>query len=294
MKKIVSILLVIVTAFSFTACKKKKQTSEVADSLDKKTVYTSFYAMYDFTKTIAEGTIIEVINLVPSGVEPHDWEPTASDIKDLSKADGIIYNGNGMEGWIDKIKEAANGVKTLEASDYIMTINDEGATDPHVWLSPQNAKMQMNAITEFLCEIEEKYTEKFKANLSAVSEKIDELDNDFKIMVKDSTKRDIIVTHGAYAYLCNVYGIKQTAIEGIVGESDPSPEKLASVVRFANSNDIKYVFYTNGESDKTAKAIAEEIGGQAAVLNSFEFDADSRDYVTVMRENLESLRLALQ
>ena len=291
-KKILSLLLISAMVFSASSCKRKKQTTEAVGS-DKKVVYTSFYAMYDFTRTIARDTNVEIINLVPEGVEPHEWEPTASDIKDISKADGLIVNGNGMEGWTDKISEAADGIKMLEASEYIMTINDTGDVDPHVWLSPQNASMQMRAISEFLSEIDSEYAGNFKSNYEEAAKNINNLDDDFKRMIIDSSKKDIIVTHGAYAYLCNVYGINQTAIEGVSGESDPSPEQLASAVRFAQANDIKYVFYTNGESDKTANAFAKEIEGQALILNSFEFDSDNRDYVTVMRENLENLRLAL-
>lgn len=294
MKRIICFILslTMLAAVSGCGCTRKKQTSGAVGD-DKITVYTSFYAMYDFTKTIAKNTNVEIINLVPPGTEPHEWEPATSDIKNMAKADGIIYNGNGMEGWIDKIKESIGDVSVLEASDYIMTMNDSGVTDPHVWLSPQNAKMQMNAITEFLCEIDAEYTDSFRANLQAASEQIDMLDNDFKTMVNSSEKRDIIVTHGAYGYLCSVYGINQIAIEGIVGESDPSPEKITSVVNIAKDKDIHYVFYSNGEDDKTAQSVANEIEGQTAVLNSFEFDSEGRDYITIMRENLESLGLAL-
>ena len=174
-----------------------------------------------------------------------------------------------------------------------MTMNDSGITDPHVWLSPQNAKMQMNAIANFLSEIDAKYIDTFEANLKDVSLQIDELDNSFKEMVNSSEKKDIIVTHGAYGYLCNIYGLNQIAIEGITGESDPSPEKVSSVINLAKDKDIRYIFYTNGEDDKTAKAVAADIEGETAVLNSFEFDSDDRDYLTVMRENLDSIRMAL-
>ncbi|EKC63372.1 ABC transporter metal-binding lipoprotein, partial [human gut metagenome] len=65
---------------------------------------TSFYAMYDFAKTIG-GDDIDLTNIVPTGTEPHDFEPTASDMAKLSEADIFIYNGVGMESWADKIIE---------------------------------------------------------------------------------------------------------------------------------------------------------------------------------------------
>lgn len=291
MKKIISIILILVSVLSLTSCRKKQSTEAVGD--DVKTVYASFYAMYDLTRTIAEGTNIEVVNIVPAGVEPHDWEPTVSDIKSLSKADGIIYNGKGMEPWMETIKDSVGDVKMLDTTEFIFTMDDNGVTDPHVWLAPQNAKGQMIAISEFLTEISPDYAEKFASNLESVSKEIDTLDADFMTMAASAPKKQIIVTHGAYGYLCRVYGIEQIAIEGLTGESDPSPAQISSVARTARENEIKHIFYNTGESDKAAKTIAKEIEGEAVELNSFEFDSDDRDYITVMRENLEKLRIAL-
>ena len=78
--------------------------SKNAENSGKPKVYTSFYAMYDFTKTIG-GDDIDLTNIVPTGTEPHDFEPTASDMAKLSEADIFIYNGVGMESWADKIIE---------------------------------------------------------------------------------------------------------------------------------------------------------------------------------------------
>lgn len=106
----------------------------------------AFYAMYDLTKKVG-GDKINLVNLVPSGVEPHDWEPTPKDIANLEKADLLICNGAGMEGWLDKISgsldndklvivDTSKDIKLLEGHE-----EDENLKyDPHVWLNPMNAK----------------------------------------------------------------------------------------------------------------------------------------------------------
>lgn len=76
-------------------------------------VYASFYPMYDFTSKIG-GDKISVYNMVPSGVEPHDWEPTAADIVNLENADLFVYNGAGMEHWVENV------LKTLENKDLVV------------------------------------------------------------------------------------------------------------------------------------------------------------------------------
>ncbi|AIQ51990.1 metal ABC transporter substrate-binding protein [Paenibacillus sp. FSL R7-0331] len=88
-----------------------------ADSLGKLDIKVSFYPMYDFTKNIA-GDLADVELLVPAGIEPHDWEPTAQDMARITDADILIYNGAGMESWTGQVLDSASGSKliTVEAS----------------------------------------------------------------------------------------------------------------------------------------------------------------------------------
>ncbi|MEK4043728.1 metal ABC transporter substrate-binding protein [Paenibacillus sp. FSL H8-0048] len=97
---------------------------------DKLNIKVSFYPMYEFTKSIT-GDLADVEVLVPPGVEPHDWEPTAKDMADISDADVLVYNGAGMEGWAQQIVDSAAGsdLITIEASKGLQII--EGAEHEH-------------------------------------------------------------------------------------------------------------------------------------------------------------------
>ena len=119
-------------------------TAEIkgSSSDEKISVYTSFYAMNDFAKKIG-GDKINLTNLVPAGIEPHEWEPTPGDMVNIEKADVLIYNGAGMENWIDKVLnavknkkliavETAQGLKLLDNTDE----DEDMKYDPHVWLNP--------------------------------------------------------------------------------------------------------------------------------------------------------------
>jgi zinc transport system substrate-binding protein len=83
----------------------------------KLNIKVSFYPIYEFTKNVA-GDLAEVEALIPAGIEPHDWEPTAQDMAEISDADMLIYNGAGMEGWVDQVLESVSGTSliTVEAS----------------------------------------------------------------------------------------------------------------------------------------------------------------------------------
>lgn len=258
---------------------------------NKFTVYTSFYAMYDFTRSVAEGADIEIVNLVPAGVEPHEWEPSTKTIRELSGADAFIYNGCGMEGWADDIIASAGGIRSLNASE---GIEDASASDPHIWLNPLNAMAEYEAICEFLSSADDANADIYKANTEKIKKELEQLDGEYSSRLATLPGKDIIVSHGAYGYLCKRYGLAQTELDGIQGSSDPSLSKMAQTVQLARDKGIKYVFYALGESDKTAAALAGEIGGEVLPLSAFEYDADNRDYITVMRENLENLTKALE
>lgn len=117
-------------------------------------VMASFYPMYDFAQKIG-GDKVTVTNMVPAGTEPHDWEPSTTDITNLEDADVFIYSGAGMEHWVDSVLGSLTNqdLDVVQASDgitlregYEDEDGDVGA-DPHVWLAPANAKIEMKNLS---------------------------------------------------------------------------------------------------------------------------------------------------
>lgn len=288
---------------------------------DQITVYTSFYTMYDFTSKISGGKV-KVINMVPSGMEPHDWEPSPKDIAGLSGADLFIYNGLGMEGWAEKVLESVNNphLVVVEASKGITseeqahteTLHDgeneeaehghshgDMEYDPHVWLNPLYAKKQMEAIRDGLIQVDPQNKKVYEDNFRDYSAKLDALDKAYRDAEALFKRHEIIVSHAAFGYLCSAYGLEQIAIDGISGESEPTPAKMAEIIDFAAEHDVKVIFFEEMASPKAAEAIARETGAGTAVLNSLEGLSEEnlnegKDYFSIMEENLEALKQALQ
>lgn len=101
-----------------------------APAADKLDIKVSFYPMYEFTKNVA-GDLADVETLIPAGIEPHDWEPTAQDMAGISDADMFIYSGAGMESWAEQVIQSTSGTKliTVEASKGLSLI--EGTEEGH-------------------------------------------------------------------------------------------------------------------------------------------------------------------
>ena len=279
MKKLLPIIMTL--SLLLTSCGKVEEKS------DKPQVYTSFYAMYDFARMVG-GDDIDLHNVVPTGTEPHDFEPTAADMAKLSKADVFIYNGMGIDEWAEKVADTLpETVNVVCASE---KINTDGA-DPHVWLSLKNAKTQLEAVSSALSEADSANAENYATRLAEYSEKIDALETEYENAGLSGKK--LFVTHGAYGYLCDDFGMEQVALEGISGDSDPSPAQMAKIVDEIKAEGAKCIFYDPLEGDKMANAVAKEAGIEALVLYTFEGDSEDRDYITIMQTNLEQLKKSL-
>ncbi|MEK4436045.1 metal ABC transporter solute-binding protein, Zn/Mn family [Paenibacillus sp. FSL K6-2862] len=345
-------------------------TSTPAATEKKLNVQVSFYPMYEFTKNVA-GDLADVHTLVPAGMEPHDWEPTPQDIASIEKADVLVYNGAGMESWIDQVKdslsndklvqvEASQGIDLLEGvedghhhgessadehdhdhadeatteehdhdhehgeeaaaeehdhnhADEATTeehdhehdadteeghSHDHGGLDPHVWLSPVLAVQEVRNIEAGLAQAAPEHAEQFKQNADAYIAKLETLDQEFKAAVTNSKRKDFITQHAAFGYLAQQYGLQQVPIAGLSPEQEPSAAQMASVIDFAKEHQVKTIFFETLVSSKVSETIASEVGAKTAVLNPIEGLTEEEiaaglDYIGVMEQNLEALKLAL-
>lgn len=322
MRKLGAMLLAIVTTGALlTGC--GQTTSTVEEGKDRLQVYTSFYPLYDFATKVG-GDKVEVTNLVPTGVEPHDYEPSARNIAGLEEADVFIYNGAGMESWADKVLatlettdlvvvEASQNIELLEGHTHSHeeeahdheeehaeeAHNHEEGVDPHVWTSIRNAKIEMENIKNAFVEADPENKEYYEANYATYAAKFDALDKEFEESLSQFENRDIIVAHEAFGYLCDAYDLNQVAIEGLNSESEPDPARMKEIVEFAKEKNIKVIFFEELVSPKVAETIAKEIGAQTMVLNPLEGLTQEQleageDYLSVMAQNLEALKIALQ
>ncbi|MBP3886126.1 MAG: zinc ABC transporter substrate-binding protein [Cellulosilyticum sp.] len=335
MRKLGTMILAALTAGSLmTGCAQTTSTNENTNqNVEQNTnedvlqVYTSFYPLYDFATKVG-GDKVNVVNLVPTGVEPHDYEPSARNIAGLEEADVFIYNGLGMESWVDKVLatletedllvvEASENVDLLEGHTHECEEEHEHeheeveehkheeeheheeGVDPHVWTSIRNAKIEMENIKNAFVEADPENKDYYEANYATYAAQFDALDKQFTETLSQFENRDIIVAHEAFGYLCDAYDLNQVGIEGLNSDSEPDPARMKEIVEFAKEKDIKVIFFEELVSPKVAETIAKEIGAQTMVLNPLEGLTQEQleageDYLSVMAENLEALKIALQ
>lgn len=297
LKRFITLTLIALLLITASGC---ANATAPGSADDKLSVVASFYPMYDFAGKIG-GDKIEVSVLVPAGSEPHDWEPSTSDIIALEKADVFIYNGAGMEGWAEDILSSLSNksLTVVEASKGISPMLKDSKPDPHVWLDPKLAKSELANIKDALAAADPDNASYYEENYNKYAAEFDALDGELRESLSACPKKDIVVAHQAYGYLCAAYGLNQIAIEGILAESEPDPARMAEIVDIVRDKGINVIFFEELISPKVAQSIADETGAQVAVLNplgglSDEEKAAGGDYISVMKKNLEELKKALK
>ncbi len=281
----------------------RNQPSQKQTQDNKTLITTSFYPLYFLTKEIT-GDRAEVINLTKTGGEPHDYEPSTKDIMTIENSQLLIVNGAFFESWLGKFDNEinTNNKQILKVAENLadLKFEEDGIleTDSHVWLDPVLAQKEVELINEKLKEIDPNNTKNYQENTEKLLQKLAELDNEFKLGLANCQNDKVITSHAAFAYLAKRYGFEQIAIQGLNPDEDPSPAKIAATTKLARENNISYIFFETLVSPKISETIAKEIGAGTLVFNPIEGLSDEEEqsgenYFSIQRENLTSLRLAL-
>lgn len=313
---------VLTIMLALSGCGKNADGGTIVEG--KVNVITSFYPIYEFAKAIG-GEEANVINLLPTGVEPHDWTPRSQDILNASKAQLFLYNGAGLEGWVPNFLKGLGGdnkVQTVEVSqgiDLIEADGDDGHghgeeaeansghegeaadhhVDPHTWVSPKSAIVMAENIKNSYIDVDPEHQAAYEARYQELRGQLQALDAKFTEQLSALTKKEIVVSHQAFGYLCRDYGLTQHAIMGLSPEAEPRAQDLVALSKMVKKEGIRYIFFEELVSDKLAKTLASEAGVETLVLNPVEGLTKSQaqagdNYFTLMEKNLQNLIQALQ
>ena len=262
----------------------------------KLTVSASFFPMAEFTRAVGQENIsLQVI--VPDGVEPHDWEPSPKDLAKLESSKVFIYNGY-VEPWAGNALENLSNKKiiTVEASRDLCKIGEK--IDPHVWISPKRAIIEVERITKALCEADAKHAEQYIQNSKEYCAELQKLDQELSELSRTAARKKFVTAHAAFGHLAHDYGLEQLPIAGISPDMEPSPQDLNKLVKLVKQHGVKYIFMETLTSPKLAEVLARETRAGVLVLDPAEgLNETGRrkemSYLKIQRQNLANLRRAL-
>ena len=329
-KKFFAILTIVVVLVSFIGC--SKTSKKAASDVSKIKIVTTIFPEYDWVKNIlgSNPSNIENTMLLDSGIDLHNFQPTADDILKIASADMFIYVGGESDKWVDKaLSTAGNGkvvsinllkllsdkVKHEEIVEGMEHEHDdhedheheehehEAELDEHVWLSVKNAKVAVERICEVISNLDNKNKEVYEENTKSYMAKLDALDKEYGEMVEGSSVKTILFgDRFPFRYMADDYNLKYyAAFSGCSAETEASFETILFLSKKVDELSLKNIMKIEGSNNKIAQTIRENtkdknqnILTMDSMQSTTKKDIDSgKTYISIMTDNLDVLKEAL-
>lgn len=308
MKRILSLMLMVVLVLS--VCCSCTTPSITNDNI---LLVTSFYPIYIFTLNIVDG--IDEINVSCMAEQNtgclHDYQILSRDAKLIADADVFIINGAGMEAFLEdvymnnenlRVVDSSEGVRLIENCDeHHENHNEETHHDhnhsvnSHIWMSPENAKIQVNNIAESLESFYPQYKSAIEENKNDYINRLTKLSEELSEKAKTLKNENIITFHESYDYLASEYGFNVVATVESHEGAEPSAKGLAQLVDIIEKHNVNVLFIEPDYKGSSAEILSNETGARILTLNPvIKGDVSLTAYEDIMRENLETILKAVK
>ncbi len=280
-------------------------------SRKKLQVVTTFIPITDFTMAVA-GDRAQVTQLLPTNVGPHDFQAKPEDAQKLVKADVLIENGLGMEGFLDElVKNAGNSnLKIVESSKGVQTISTEAIKghdpragrkpdqaghqefNPHIWLDPKRAIRQVENIRDGLIAADPGGKEIYTANAGAYTQRLQELDAETKKKLQPFAGKTFVAFHDFAPYFAQSYNLKANFLVD-VPEDNPSPDDVKRVMNTVKITNLKTLLAEPQGGEDAFAALAKDLNVRVSTFDPMETGrpeaVQPEYYITTMRQNVKTL-----
>jgi zinc transport system substrate-binding protein len=286
-KILIVIILILLLALSLAVYFHTATSDSTPPISDKIGVVVTVGPQEEFVKRVG-GDRVNVTVMVPPGSDPHTYEPLAEQMKQVQNAQIYFQVGSGVEfevTWLDKLRSMNQQMRVVNSSKGIQlipnTAESEEGSDPHVWVSPKNAKIMVENIYQALVETDPANRDYYTKNKDEYLSELEELDKNITKTMADKNSTTIMVYHPSWAYFCKDYNLHQLAIEK--EGKEPTSQDIIQIVDTARKKGIKVIFTSPEFSAANAETIAREIGAQVVPA-----DPLSPNYLENMRKVAEA------
>jgi zinc transport system substrate-binding protein len=294
--------LIVVAASAFFST--KQQTSKLQ-------VVASFYPLAFFSQEIG-GEYVQVTQLAPSNTEIHTWEPSASDITAAEDADVIVYNGAGLDHWMqDELLPALSNAKsrlTVDTTSGLPLLlvsetsgeNETGPYDPHTWVSPYMAKLQAEKIYNALVQRDPAHESYYTDNWTNLKNTLEQIDANYTAALATKQKNTIFVSHAAFGYLAYRYNFEQQGVIGLSADEQPSAATIANMLNLMEQHQTYVVYVDPIYSQNYAQTLKTELetqtGHPVTILKLYLMlgPTDGNNYLDQQTINLQNLKTGLE
>ena len=293
MKKTVLLLILLATLLS--GCAATQSQAQIA---------ATTLPVYEFTARLCEGTELTVAPLVTEAVSClHDYSLNVRQVRAVEAAELVIISGAGLEDFMEdllhdkSVIDSSEGIALIEGGHHHDHDHEEAShedhrheNDPHIWLSPENAKTMTRNICSGLSAQYPQYAPTFEANLAVLTADLDVLQAYAEVQLKDLSCRELITFHDGFAYLAHSFNLE--ILEAVEEESgsEASASELIHLIEEVEHHRLPAIFTEKLGSVSAARIIADETGADVYVLDMAMY---GEGYFSAMYHNISTLKGAL-
>lgn len=248
-------------------------TDEASNSDDKLQVVSSFTIIQDLAREIG-GDDVSIHNLVPTGTDPHEYEPLPLDMKKATDADILFYNGlnleGGEDGWffkmINSVNQDMDNVYSLtERVEPMYLSGEDGKKDqinPHAFINPAVGVKMAEDMRDAFIEKDPENKENYEERASEYLERLEALEGEYRERINDipEEKRVLVTSERAFQYMADEYGLKEGYIWAIDTEENGSPEQIKSLIAFVKDNNVPVLFIESNVDTRPMETVSKETG----------------------------------
>lgn len=244
------------------------------------------------------GDRVSVNTLVPPGSEAHGYELSPQQVTALGRDDLVVYVRTLATAVDDGVTSAppkaaldlATLLPTRPAVEGGSGASGAGGIDPHLWLNPAAMPTVVDAVASRLTSLDPAGKDTYAANAKTLDARLTTLANDYKTGLAHCATTTVIVSHPAFGYLTDQYGLTQVGASGVDEDTEPSPARLVEVEKIAAQTHATTIFYGDTSNQKIADVIAGTLKLKTAQLSVLTSQPTGGDYISGAEQNLTALR----
>ncbi|WP_208560296.1 metal ABC transporter solute-binding protein, Zn/Mn family [Marinilactibacillus kalidii] len=301
---------ILMSILMLAACSNETATTPEGDEPINVVATTTMIA--DLVENIG-GEYVAVTGLMGPGIDPHTYQPSASDVYTMDEADMIVYNGLHLESQFIEMFEQfeSRGVPTTVIADGMpssayKTVGGEGSTeyDPHIWFSVNNWINASEYVAEQLAEYDPEHADDYEANAQAYIEELSALADYIETRIEEvpESSRYLVTAHDAFQYFGEEFNFEVVGLQGVNTQTEAGTGDISGLADFIANQKISAVFVESSVSSRNIEALIEAVNSRGQELsNAGELysDAlgdeahDTETYIKMYRSNIDTIVDAL-
>lgn len=291
MRKTALLLVLTLCIYILAGCSATHQDAQIA---------ATTLPVYEFTTRLCQGTDITIGRVVTESVSClHDYTLQVSQMRMIEGADAVVISGAGLEEFLEDALTGSEVIIDASAGTHLHNgehhhhhdTDHNHETDPHIWLSPENAQIMVQNICNGLTESYPQYQNIFEDNKAALLDELTQLQHYGEKALSSLSTRELITFHDGFGYFAEAFGL--TILRAVEEESgsEASASELIELVNLVRKHQLPAVFVEENGSTSAAEIICRETGAKMFTLN-MAMSGDS--YFDAMYHNIDIIKEVLE